>query len=56
VAAIFAFSSEVDTGSRGENASNQKAPLLLPSEAESLKSACEPETGLESGKDKDQER
>jgi hypothetical protein len=34
----IAFSSEVDTGSREENASNQKhrAPLLIPSEAERL--------------------
>ena len=33
-----AFSSEVDTGSREENASNQnhRAPLLIPSEAERL--------------------
>jgi hypothetical protein len=32
------FSSEVDTGSREENASkqNHKAPLLIPSEAERL--------------------
>jgi hypothetical protein len=34
----IAFLSEVDTGSREENASNQnhRAPLLIPSEAERL--------------------
>jgi hypothetical protein len=41
---IRAFSSEVDTGSHEENASNQnhKAPLLIPSEAEGSKDHIAP--------------
>jgi hypothetical protein len=36
----IAFSSEVGTASREENASNHRTPLLIPSEAERLLSAA----------------